>query len=652
MRRQYRGIPSAARRAAAQENEEDEAEREFSRQQVLRQIERLGASERVIFDAVSAGVAAAADARPDRSLLIAAVVFDGRWGGPAATAIKVAAREAYCDVTYDLVVLAAPNSKASGQSFGSFDIDRIPSFLSENSLICLFGEDDAIPDLLRTFADTILEVREPSLDLLAEEIGFGDASDVPHPLGFREFAPDQFDFALSRGRTPAERFSLLVTLARRDPPERERADPQPDPDDGPRLENLDGFGTAKEWGLRLVEDLRAFAVGEIEWRDVDAGALLVGPPGTGKTTFAEALATSAGVHFVPTSYSDWQTNRGGYLGDVLKAMRAVFSEAAANIPALVFIDEIDTVRGRGSTDRNDGWFTAITTCLLECLDGIGRREGVIVIAACNDDSSLDPALVRSGRLDRRFFIGLPDEEALAGIFRYHLGDGIDENVIDRVATLFAGTMSGADVVRIARDARRLARLAKRPLAAEDLVAAAVPEDRRSPAVIRRIAIHEAGHAVVRMLFGQVPRSLSIIESGDLGGFVSHDVDIASVEGLGSEIARDVIAMLAGRAAEEVILGVASGGAGGPKDSDLGHATRLVAAAEGVYGFGGTLAHGLEVDGRRVHERLARLYAEAIMLVRRHRAEVEALAALAIEKRVLGRSLLAEFAVRRGLGRAG
>ncbi|WP_192844243.1 hypothetical protein [Aurantimonas coralicida] len=106
-------------------------------------------------------------------------------------------------------------------------------------------------------------------------------------------------------------------------------------------------------------------------------------------------------------------------------------------------------------------------------------------------------------------------------------------------------------------------------------------------------------------------------------------------------------MLAGRAAEEVILGSPSAGAGGSASSDLAQVTRIVANAETSLGFGGTLVHGAQIDGAAVHRRLARLYAETIVLVRRHRAAIEALADLALERRVLGRAALAEFARNHG-----
>ena len=172
-------------------------------------------------------------------------------------------------------------------------------------------------------------------------------------------------------------------------------------------------------------------------------------------------------------------------------MRRVFAEAAAAAPALIFIDEIDTLQTRGSSGRHDDWWRSIINGLLECLDCTGRREGVVVLAACNDGTNLDPTVVRSGRLDRRFFVGLPGEDDLARILSHHL-PALAEADVQPVAMMLAGSASGADAVRIARDARQAARAAGRAVIADDLLSVAIPPDDRPELVRRRVAIHEAG----------------------------------------------------------------------------------------------------------------------------------------------------------------
>ncbi|MFY0735338.1 AAA family ATPase [Aurantimonas sp. NFXS3] len=607
-------------------------------------VEDLSPSARMLFDAVDANIAATTRLRGDRPLLVTASVFSDHWLDSARQAIKTAIRAAWPDPHLPITTMTATTAHRLDHGY-PFELHRLPEMLNETTpCICLFPPQHEAPEILRVISDAFIEIIDPSREDLEFRLGFLD--EPPHlPDGTTGsvYRPLELDFAGGRGRTPAERLRLLEEI-RGMRIASEQATPGRNITTGPRIEDLHGYGDAGRWALQLVADLSAYRRGEIGWEDVDAGALFVGPPGTGKTLLAQAIANSAGVHFTATSYAQWQSNKSGHLGDVTKAIRAVFEASAKNLPAIVFIDEIDTVQGRGGSNRSaDAWFTAIVTCLLECLDGIGRREGVVVIAACNDDANLDAALVRSGRLDRRFWIDLPNEEALAGIFRHHLGDGIESAVIEDVAALFAGTISGADVVRIARDARRRARMAKRPLGGDDLIAVAIPPDTRSPAMIRRIAIHEAGHAVIGMAMGEFPMALSLIDGAGSGGHVTYAIDDESFEGLAVDLHRQVVALLAGRAAEEVILGAASAGAGGSDSSDLAQATRLVARTEGSLGLGSSLVHGAQIDSRLVHGRLARLYAETVVIVRQHKPAIEALAALAIARRVLGRAALESFA---------
>ena len=414
----------------------------------------------------------------------------------------------------------------------------------------------------------------------------------------------------------------------------------------PLVADLAGYGPAAHWAEDLATDIAAYFNDEIPFSDVDRGCLLVGPPGTGKTMFAKAVAATCGLPVIATSYATWQSAGTGHLGDVIRSIRATFGAAEIHAPCILFIDEIDTVRGRGAGGGDsNGWWTAITTCLLECLDGLGRIDGIVTIGACNHAENLDPALVRSGRLDRRFEIALPDESGLARIFRHHLPD-IDDETIAPIATSLAGTISGADVARIAREARREARRRHGEVTGDDLLGIALPADDRTPEMRRLVAVHEAGHAVAMMIAGKIPVSLSIVRNGQMHGGVRGDTSL----GMGRirDIEAEIVSTLAGRAAEEVILGTASGGSGGSEASDLGRATSLLAQADGGLGLGTRLSVG-KVAGEVVEARIRRLYAEAVLLVVRHRRQVIALAELALEKRVLGQKALAAFAREHELG---
>lgn len=409
----------------------------------------------------------------------------------------------------------------------------------------------------------------------------------------------------------------------------------------PRVEDLAGYGAAAEWAADLVADIAAYRAGEIGWGEVDTGALLVGPPGTGKTLFAAALAASCGLPMISSSFGQWAATGASYQSDTIRAMRQTFEAAAANIPLLIFIDEIDSLPRRGVSARHDDYWRPIVNALLELLDGTLRTEGIIVIAACNEASGLDPALLRSGRLDRRFEIGLPDAQALAKIFRHHAPD-LPAAAIEPVATALAGSASGADVARFAREAKRIARRAKRTLAGAVILTVAMPPETRTPAVVWRTAIHEAGHAIAHLASGRIPRAMSIISARDAGGYVEGPREAITEQRLG-DLEALVLPMLAGRAAEDVILGEASAGAVG----DLERATNVLAAVEGGLGLGGYLTSG-GPDRSSVEARIRRIYGEALMLVLTHRIAILDLARIAVERRVLGEDALRKFAREKGM----
>lgn len=332
---------------------------------------------------------------------------------------------------------------------------------------------------------------------------------------------------------------------------------------------------------RMLSDLQAWKSGQLAWEDVSRGFLISGPPGSGKTEIARALARDAGVNVVVGSIARWQASS-DRSGAFMQNMQKFFTTAAAKAPCIAFIDELDAVGDRmRAPDHNSAYTDMVVTGLLECLDGFEQHEGVVFLGATNHLDKIDAAIRRPGRFDKILELGYPAPDLMPDVIRFHLKDLLPDAGLAPLAARAAG-LSGAAVAALVRDAKGQARAQRRNLTFEDLEVALSRIRPQLPAeLVRRIAVHEAAHAVVASALrtGRV----TMVQLLETGGQMTQEA--IPKAGTRAEIEALICVDLAGRAAEREILNTISGGAGGDANSDLAKATRRALSIERTSGLG-------------------------------------------------------------------
>ncbi len=336
------------------------------------------------------------------------------------------------------------------------------------------------------------------------------------------------------------------------------------------------------------------------------GLLLVGPPGTGKTLLARAVAGEADVQFLSISGSDFVEL---YVGVGASRVRDLFDQAKKIAPAIIFIDEIDAVgrkRGSGLGGGHDEKEQTLNQLLVE-MDGFGRTEGVIVLAATNRPDILDPALLRPGRFDRQIHVGRPDVKGREEILKVHarnkrMDSAVDLKVIARATTGF----TGADLSNLLNEAAILAARESRPALNMQDVNEALMKITAGPAKksrvqtrkdLRETAIHEAGHAVAmyHLPTHDPVRYITIIPRGQsLGSTWSMPMD-DSFNMTRNQMYEQIVSLLGGRVAEALFLGDISVGA----SNDIERATGLAKDMVARYGMCEKLGTVSYLDGGEV-----------------------------------------------------
>ena len=378
--------------------------------------------------------------------------------------------------------------------------------------------------------------------------------------------------------------------------------------DGRKVTFADVAGADEE--KQELQEIVDFLRNPEKFRDMGAriphGILLVGPPGTGKTLLARAVAGEAEVQFLSISGSDFVEM---YVGVGASRVRDLFDQAKKAAPAIIFIDEIDAVgrkRGSGLGGGHDEKEQTLNQLLVE-MDGFGKNQGVIVMAATNRPDILDPALLRPGRFDRQIHVGVPDVKGREEILKVHakgkrIGDDVDLSVVARATSGF----TGADLSNLLNEAAILAARVDRPFVTMEDVNEAMMKILAGPAKKSRVqsrrdlkttAIHEAGHAVAMYFLPthDPVRHISIVPRGSSLGATWYLPKDDSSNSTRNEMYEQIVGLLGGRVAEALFLGDISVGA----SNDIDRATKLAKDMVARYGMCERLGTVSYLDGGEV-----------------------------------------------------
>lgn len=366
----------------------------------------------------------------------------------------------------------------------------------------------------------------------------------------------------------------------------------------PNLRFADVIGV--EEAKASMEDLVAFLKNPKRFAALGAeaprGILMAGPPGTGKTRLARALAGEAGVNVIALTGSDFSDK---FMGVGISKVKELFETARKHAPTVVFIDEFDGIglRGNGAGTPGEAESDRIINALLVELDGFNPSSGIMVIGATNHPEKVDPSIIRPGRFDRTVHLSLPTVHEREALFKMYCAKLVaDENLDFAQLARLSTRLSPAAIATVANAAGLLAAGEDAPVVTQAHLLRALdthrigsPNSANKAAMTEeereRVAVHEAGHAIIGRLFGTTVDKVTIIPHGPGLGLTLYDAPDRKLYTY-EQLRTLVLSLLAGRAAEKLMLGSTSTGA----SDDLKRATSIVHGMVTQYGFG--LAAGL------------------------------------------------------------
>lgn len=330
---------------------------------------------------------------------------------------------------------------------------------------------------------------------------------------------------------------------------------------------------------------------------VPTGCLLSGPPGTGKTLMARAIAGEAGVPFIATSASQFIEL---FVGLGAARVRGLFKLARENAPCIVFIDELDAIAKSRSPspigNNNDEREQTLNQILTE-MDGFKENQGIIVLGATNRPDVIDPAILRPGRFDRKITVGLPDSGGRKKILEVHsrnkkLAEGVTLDDLSKLTVGFSGAelqnlMNEAAIYAARNDRTGITRLDIDN--SYEKVTIGLPKIREVDEDTKRlIAYHEAGHAIMGVLCGQKVGKVTILPRGDAGGFTQFIPNDDGSMTSRTDLRNQIKIALGGRAAEELIYGMAGITTGAA--ADLQQVTQIAYQMFESFGFSSSIGN--------------------------------------------------------------
>ncbi len=358
-----------------------------------------------------------------------------------------------------------------------------------------------------------------------------------------------------------------------------------------RFKDIAGCDEEKEEVAEIIDYLRSPKKFTDMGAHIPKGVLMVGPPGTGKTLLAKAVAGEANVPFFSISGSDFVEM---FVGTGASRVRDMFKDAQKAAPCIIFIDEIDAVgrqRGAGMGGGNDEREQTLNQMLVE-MDGMNDNGGIVVIAATNRPDVLDPALLRSGRFDRRITVTLPDIKGREEILKVHARNKklASDVSLHNLAQRTPG-FSGADLANVLNEGAILAvRNKETKVTMEDLDEAidrvmmgpAKKSKKYNEMDKRLVSYHEAGHAVIGLKLEDAEKvqKVTIIPRGEAGGYNLMTPKEEKYFHRKSELLAQITGLLGGRTAEDLVFGEVSAGA----INDIEQLTKLAKNMVRVYGM--------------------------------------------------------------------